>query len=48
VAAEFAATLPDGRWQIVADAGHTIQGDNPRGLLEAVSPFFNEVMLASV
>jgi pimeloyl-ACP methyl ester carboxylesterase len=47
VADEFASSLPDGRWQIVADAGHTIQGDNPRGLLEAVSPFFDEVMLAS-
>jgi pimeloyl-ACP methyl ester carboxylesterase len=47
-AAELAASLPDGRWEIVADAGHTIQGDNPRGLLNALEPFFNEVLLASV
>ncbi|MBV9579480.1 MAG: alpha/beta hydrolase [Chloroflexi bacterium] len=40
-AAEFTAALPDGRWEIIADAGHTIQGDNPRGLLQALEPFFN-------
>ena len=44
-AAEFAASLPDGRWEIVADAGHTIQGDNPRGLLQAVGPFLSATQL---
>jgi pimeloyl-ACP methyl ester carboxylesterase len=48
VAAEFTAALPDGRWEVVPDAGHTIQGDNPRGLLAALEPFLTEVMLASV
>jgi len=47
-AAAFAEALPNGRWEVVADAGHTIQGDNPRGLLQALEPFLNEVMLASV
>ena len=42
-AAEFAAALPNGRWETVADAGHTIQGDNPRGLLLAAEPFFQAV-----
>jgi pimeloyl-ACP methyl ester carboxylesterase len=42
-ASEFAAALPRGRWQTVADAGHTIQGDNPRGLLEALGPFFDQL-----
>jgi pimeloyl-ACP methyl ester carboxylesterase len=48
VAAEFTAALPDGRWEVVPDAGHTIQGDNPRGLLAALQPFLNKVTLASV
>jgi esterase len=37
-AEELAEALPDGRWIKVADAGHTIQGDNPKGLLEALEP----------
>jgi pimeloyl-ACP methyl ester carboxylesterase len=44
-AAEFAAALPDGRWGTVADAGHTIQGDNPRGLLGVLKPFFKDVLV---
>ena len=47
-AAAFAEALPNGRWEVVADAGHTIQGDNPRGLLQALEPFLSEVMLAAV
>jgi pimeloyl-ACP methyl ester carboxylesterase len=47
-AAEFTSALPNGRWEIVPDAGHTIQGDNPRGLLAALELFLSEVMLASV
>jgi pimeloyl-ACP methyl ester carboxylesterase len=42
-AERLAAQLPDGRWRVVPDAGHTIQGDNPRGLLEALEPFLAEV-----
>ena len=39
-AAAFAATLPDGRWDKVESAGHTIQGDNPRGLVQVLTRFF--------
>jgi esterase len=42
-ATSFAAALPHGRWVKVPDAGHTIQGDNPRGLLEALRPFMEEI-----
>ena len=33
------AALPDASWVEVANAGHTVQGDNAGGLLEAISPF---------
>jgi pimeloyl-ACP methyl ester carboxylesterase len=33
----FAAALPNGRSESVANAGHTVQGDNPRALAEAFS-----------
>lgn len=42
-AASFAASLPDGRWTKVENAGHTIQGDNPPGLTRAISEFLAEV-----
>jgi pimeloyl-ACP methyl ester carboxylesterase len=35
--------LPDGRWVKVANAGHTVQGDNPAGLLVALREFLGEV-----
>jgi pimeloyl-ACP methyl ester carboxylesterase len=38
-AAGFAATLPDGRWAKVENAGHTVQGDNPRGLVQVLAHF---------
>jgi esterase len=44
-AEELAAALPDGRWCRVEDAGHTVQGDNPRGLVEALRPFLEEMGL---
>jgi esterase len=44
-AAQFASSVPNGRWLKVANAGHTIQGDNPRALLEALWPFIREVGL---
>jgi pimeloyl-ACP methyl ester carboxylesterase len=40
---QFACTLPDARWVRVEGAGHTVQGDNPRGLLEALQRFFSEI-----
>jgi len=42
-AAEFADLVPDGRWVVVEHAGHNVQGDNPRGLLDAMRPFLAEV-----
>ena len=42
-AESFARSLPDGRVATVPDAGHTIQGDNARGLVEALRPFLAEV-----
>jgi pimeloyl-ACP methyl ester carboxylesterase len=38
-AQEWAAGFPHGRYAQVADAGHTVQGDNPRVLAHAVSQF---------
>jgi esterase len=46
-ARKFAEALPNGRWMRVENAGHTIQGDNPRGLLDALIPFIREVGLDS-
>lgn len=42
-AEKLARALPDGRWVRVENAGHTVQGDNPRGLLEALLKFFGEI-----
>jgi pimeloyl-ACP methyl ester carboxylesterase len=38
-AERLAAALPDGRVATVADAGHTVQGDNPRALAQLVREF---------
>jgi pimeloyl-ACP methyl ester carboxylesterase len=35
--------LPNGRWARIDNAGHTIQGDNPRGMLDAMRPFLKEI-----
>jgi len=42
-AAALAAALPQGEWVAVAGAGHTVQGDNPRGLAESLKPFLRRV-----
>jgi esterase len=44
-AERFARALPDGRWLRVEGAAHTVQGDNPRGLVEAMRPFMGEIGL---
>jgi pimeloyl-ACP methyl ester carboxylesterase len=44
-AQKFAGSLPRGRWVRVEGAGHNVQGDNPRGLLEAIDPFLDEIGL---
>lgn len=42
-AAELAARLPDGRWKRIEGAGHTVQGDNPVALADAIRSFLTEV-----
>ena len=40
----LAAALPDSEAVTVPAAGHTVQGDNPRGLAEALDPFLRRVL----
>jgi esterase len=42
-AERLANALPAGRWVKVAGAGHTVQGDNPAGLLVALRNFLGEL-----
>jgi esterase len=44
-AERFARMLPHARWVRVENAGHNVQGDNPRGLLDAMNPFLRELGL---
>jgi pimeloyl-ACP methyl ester carboxylesterase len=44
-AARFARMLPQARWVRVEHAGHNVQGDNPRGLLDALASFLRELGL---
>jgi pimeloyl-ACP methyl ester carboxylesterase len=45
-AERLAGALPDGRWVKIANAGHTVQGDNPAGLLVALRQFLGDVAAA--
>jgi esterase len=42
-AESFAASFPDARRATVENAGHTVQGDNPRGLAEVLTRFLAEI-----
>jgi esterase len=42
-AAALADALPRGEWTSVPDAGHTVQGDNPRDLAVALEAFLRRV-----
>src|SRR5262245_14180060 len=42
-AQQLASRLAKGRWVKVEGAGHTVQGDNPAGLLVALRAFLDEV-----
>lgn len=44
-AERFARSLPRARWLRVENAGHNVQGDNPRGLLDAMNPCLREAGL---
>jgi len=41
-AEKFARSLPNGRWVRIERSGHNVQGDNPRGLLDAMTGFFRD------
>jgi pimeloyl-ACP methyl ester carboxylesterase len=43
-AAELAGRFKDGRWARIEGAGHNVQGDNARGLIDAVEPFLKEAL----
>lgn len=43
-AERFARSLPHGRWIRVEGAGHTVQGDNPAGLIAALRPFLTAAL----
>ena len=38
-AERLAAAFPDGRWVTIPNAGHTVQGDNPKDLVAAMRQF---------
>src|SRR5262249_44899946 len=40
---KMVARFRHGRWVKIPRAGHTVQGDNPAGLLEELRPFLDEV-----
>ena len=42
-AAGLAAALPRGEWTSVPNAGHTVQGDNPRDLAAAIDEFVRRI-----
>ena len=44
-AERFAWQMPKGRWVRVEDAGHNVQGDNPRALVECLRAFLDDVGL---
>jgi pimeloyl-ACP methyl ester carboxylesterase len=41
--AALAAAMPQARRAVVAGAGHTVQGDNPAGLLDVLDPFLTDI-----
>lgn len=42
-AEKLAANLRKGRWVRIDNAGHTVQGDNPRDMVAALREFFGEI-----
>lgn len=43
-AEKLAAALPRGSWIRIEGAGHTVQGDQPKALVEALIPFFEQAL----
>jgi pimeloyl-ACP methyl ester carboxylesterase len=46
-ASELAGMFPQARWVRVDRAGHTVQGDNPLGLIEVMTPFLEKLPWSS-
>jgi esterase len=44
-AERLASNLPDGRWVKIPQAGHTVQGDNPRDLVAALRLFLDRAAI---
>jgi pimeloyl-ACP methyl ester carboxylesterase len=42
-ARRFAEAVSRGRWLTIEGAGHTVQGDQPKALIEALSRFLDEI-----
>jgi esterase len=42
-ATSFAAALPNGRWVKVQAAGHNVQSENPRGLIQVLTDFLADI-----
>jgi pimeloyl-ACP methyl ester carboxylesterase len=42
-ARRFADAIPNGRWIAIDGAGHSVQGDQPRALVEALRAFLAEI-----
>ena len=45
-AERLTAAMPNARSVLVEDAGHTVQGDNPKGFLSVLRPFLEDVLPA--
>jgi pimeloyl-ACP methyl ester carboxylesterase len=43
-ARRFAEAVPRGRWLAIPGAGHSVQGDQPKALIEALRPFLDELV----
>jgi esterase len=42
-AQRFAEAVPNGRWRVIEGAGHSLQGDQPKALIEVLDGFFKEI-----
>jgi esterase len=42
-ARRFAEAIPHGRWIAIEGAGHSVQGDQPKALIEALRTFLDEI-----
>jgi pimeloyl-ACP methyl ester carboxylesterase len=44
-ARRFAEAIPNGRWLAIAGAGHSVQGDQPKALIEVLRGFLDELQV---